>query len=340
MKWNKFQRASFELSEKELLAAEKDILKLYNKAIRSINSRIEKQYAKLAGVAPADYYNEVLKYNRLNELLKQVQVDYIKYLSEAGKQLTLALENGMSESYYRSQFAMNWAAVDAKYTVLPNSLLEMCVLGTEESFKNVSAAVVKKFGEKADYMPQRGSLSKLLADNRLDDVKKIRNAITSGLIQGKPYKDMAKSIHDVVGRVTKDGKVTGAKAKAMRIIQTESTRVLNAGTFANDMQAIDQGIKITRTWQAVLDDRTRDRHAQLDDQEADKNGYFHQGGDRAKYPGEWSEAGMNINCRCSTISYTEGMKPDIRTGRNPVTGKTETFSYKNYKTWRAENGGN
>jgi hypothetical protein len=54
-------------------------------------------------------------------------------------------------------------------------------------------------------------------------------------------------------------------------------------------------------------------------------------------PGQFMDAGNNINCRCQTVDIIENNKPTKRTGVNPVTGKTETFSYKDYSQWAKDN---
>lgn len=337
MTWSDFQNLGFRLTEKEIAGYDKKVEQAYNDAWKTINKKLKAQYLKLSEVAPENYYNEMLKYNRLNELLKQVQTDYLKYSTQAGKDTLTGLRVAMSNNYYRQQFALQWGAVDAKYTLLPEKLIEATVFGTEQSIKNITDAIADRFGNPTDYVPQVGSLTALIKDNATKEVSAITRAITNGLINGNGYRQTAAAVRNVIGRATPEG-YTGAMASAKRIVQTESTRVLNAAAYANSQQAESQGVKVIREWQATLDTRTRDRHAQLDGDKADKNGYFYIAGDRAKYPGEFSEAGMNINCRCSVIEYTEGMRPDIRTGRNPITGENETFSYKQYPEWAEAQG--
>ena len=334
--FSEFQKQGFNLTEKELLAAEKLIMAEYTAAAKSIGSRLQKQYAKLTPVGADNYYNEMLKFGRLKNLLKQVHDDYVKHSIAAGRKVSASLKQAMSDNYYRQQFTTSWAAVPAKYTVLPESLIELSVLGTEDSFKAVSDAVAKQFGVMPLYQPKAGSLSALLAGDRVDEVRKIKKAITSGLINGQGYAKTVSSIKNICG-VVKNGKITGGKANAMRILRTESTRILNSAAFANGKQLEAQGVDVYKQWVATLDDSTRDRHQALDGQKRAMDKTFDQGGDSAMYPGEFNSVEMNVNCRCTHNEIVPGLEPDIRIGRDPTTGKNAVFGYKNYPEWKKQN---
>ena len=337
MTFRNFQRLGFDLTEEEVAAYSRKVDEAYRGAYRTINKRLQAAYLALSDVKPEDRFNALLKYNRLDKLLKQIQTDYLKYSTQAGKDTLTGLQIAMSNNYYRQQFAMSWAATDAAFTVLPNALVEVAVYGTESSIKAVTKAMEDKFNKAVNYMPQTGSLTKLLSENAQKEVNSITRAVVSGLRNGQSYRKTAQAVKRVIGEASPEG-YTGAMASAKRILQTESTRILNAAAYANSQQLESQGIEIIREWDAVLDLRTRDRHQSLDGKVADKNGLFHIDGDSAKYPGDFSSAALNINCRCGVIEYTEGMRPDIRTGRNPVTGKSETFEYMNYPDWAKSNG--
>ena len=334
--FSEFQKLGFNLTEKELLAAEKIVMAEYTAAAQSIGLQLQKQYAKLAGVSPENYYNEMLKFGRLKYMLKQVHDDYIKHSLAAGRTISASLKKAMSDNYYRQQFATSWAAVPAKYVVLPESLIELSVLGTEDSFKAVKNAVNDKFGKSLLYQPKAGSLSALLAGERTAEVKKIQKAITSGLINGKGYAETVKDIKNICG-VVKNGKITGGKANAMRILRTESTRILNSAAFANGKQLEAQGVDVYKQWVATLDSSTRDRHQALDGQKRAMDETFDQDGDHAMYPGEFGSVAMNVNCRCTHNEIIPGLEPDIRIGRDPVTGKNAVFGYKNYPEWKKNN---
>ena len=99
------------------------------------------------------------------------------------------------------------------------------------------------------------------------------------------------------------------------------------------------GINIVRMWDASLDGRTRPAHASADGQKVAVDKPFLVGGERLMYPGDSSgSAGNIIHCRCSTLDLVDGVEPEARRGRDPVTGDTSVFSYRNFDTWAKENG--
>lgn len=337
MTFAEFQRLGYDLTEKEMRRYETEIIRNYQEAYKTISAQLQREYLRLSGVAPEDYYNTMLKYNRLNNMLDQIQADYYKFANSSGRATINALKLGFTENYYRQQFTTSWSATGAKYTVLPDSLIELATIGTDKSFQAVTEAVARKFGDRTSYMPQVGSLSALIADNARKEAESIRRDIITGLRNGQGYQKTARSIRETIGYKYKiDGveKMKGAMASAVRIVRTESTRVLNAASYANSKQLESQGIDVYKEWIATLDDRTRDRHASLDGQRRAIDQPFQIAGDNAQYPGEFSQASLNISCRCTTNTIVPGLEPDIRMGRNPVTGENEVFSYKNYDEWR------
>ncbi len=343
MSWRKFQTDAFRLTEAEIEKLIPYIVSNYRLAIRDINNELKKVYTSiLSGVKPIDYYNTILKYDRLTKLLDLVTRMYGNYSRKVGKTVGEAGRIGMSNNFYRMQFAKQWLVAGLSFSVIPEDLIQLSVYGNIEAFKRYQASVKAKiFGDGLLYYPQAGTLSEFLAANRVKEIEQIQRAITQGLVRGQSYTKTAKSIKDVIGQfIKKDGQIhtTGAMANSMRIVRTESTRTLNNASLANTEYAESQGVKIVRYWNAALDSRTRASHARLDDKPEDKNGLWHIGSDSARKPAGFREVGNSVNCRCSTFESVNGSKPTLRRGRNPETGETELFNYKSYEDWTAENG--
>ena len=110
-----------------------------------------------------------------------------------------------------------------------------------------------------------------------------------------------------------------SKVRAERIARTELTGALNGGAWIARQEAIDEGAIVGEEWNAILDDRTRNKHRQAHGQVSerdsigvwyvrDANGYtlaegreFVLGTERARYPGDPNlSAGNRIYCRCTT----------------------------------------
>jgi hypothetical protein len=342
MDWSDFQRKGYELTQSEIDVLSRQVIEQYQLGYDAISTDLEKQYAKLlTGVRPEDYYNEMMKFNRLQKLQSEVAT---LYKTAAGR-ANLLIENasfvGMSNSYYRAQYEASWMA-QFEVGLLPKDLAEFTVYGTESSWKAITARVEALYGDATLYKSQSGTLIRALTQNMNADVLKIQNAITQGLLQGKGYPFMAKSIRDIIGKqMVKDGIYTlqGAMANAMRIIRTESNRTMNAGHYASSKYLDSLGIEVQRRLVSVLDKRTRGQSARMDGQTVGVDEPFkYPGGATALYPGNTGVPAYDINDRETTIDIIDGNEPELRTGRNPVTGKSETFNYKNFDDWRKENG--
>ena len=340
--WKKFQEESFLLTEAEIDALQPKIIKSYQTARKSINEAIQEQYLKYLSAVDTDkYYNEMLKYDRLLKLQTQVTADYLKASKEAESFVVLGNEVGFSNNYYRSVYAAQWLVPGYGITVLPQALIEIATLGTESAWKKYSASMLRNFGEANLYGPQIGTLKDLLKKNRVNELAKIQEAITQGLIRGESYTKMSKTVSDVIGYSTRiDGiqHFSGAMANSMRIVSTESTRIMNDAAFANSKQLEAQGINVKKIWIATLDSKTRSTHAQLDGKIKDLDAYYMIGNDRALKPGGFGQVKNNARCRCTVGDIIDDRSPKLRIGKNPVTGENEVFDYKNFTQWAKDNG--
>lgn len=129
----------------------------------------------------------------------------------------------------------------------------------------------------------------------------------------------------------------GNLSNLLRIVRTETTRVMNDGNYASSLYAQSKGINIKKMWLATLDMKTRPVHAELDSDTQEIEKFFESGAGLVMRPGQFSNVGQNANCRCTIIDIINDEKPSIRMGTNPDTGKTETFSYKSFDQWAKDN---
>jgi hypothetical protein len=341
------QLQAFTLTEKEQQRIWALILKDYTAAYKAIDADLARVYAQvLAGVPKEQYYATMLKYNRLNSLLNQVQEDYTKWSIKAGRKSVLSSEIGITNNYYRNLYRMDWfgSTADFKigFSVLDPNLVEQSVLGTTESWQAIQKETFRKvWGDPLLYQPGAVTLSETLVSNRAGEIAKIRQSITSGLVQGKSYRQISNDVFEIIGkRSVEDGVISysGAKYNALRVVRTEGTRNLNAGALANTNHARSQGIDIRRAWDATLDGTTRRSHGRLDGTFENENGFFFIGDDFSPYPGRFQMVKNNVNCRCSVNDFVDGIPPRARAGINPVTGEREVFDWKDYDQWTEDNG--
>lgn len=71
-------------------------------------------------------------------------------------------------------------------------------------------------------------------------------------------------------------------------------------------------------WLAVMDDITRHAHRTLDGQIRDDDGFFHYHGMTARYPHDWPELKMNINCRCHVLRMVNERLPIVKEGHDAM----------------------
>lgn len=222
--------------------------------------------------------------------------------------------------------------VNIKYAP-PNPIMrEISVTGEARRLVDLREAVKDKVERQRleaiaqGLMPPAGeTLGEILNNDITDGLERTLKTIRQGLINGESYAKQVTRVKDVFNHNV---------SNTARIIRTEGNRNMNAGAYLNSEELKNEGVPIRRRWVATLDSNTRDRHAQLDGQYEDENGEFHIGGYSARYPGNFNEASLDINCRCSVIDEVQGLPPQIRRAKDPVTGKTDIINFKTYDEWK------
>jgi len=169
--------------------------------------------------------------------------------------------------------------------------------------------------------------------------KQVANAIAQGIIQGEGIPEISK-------RLARDTGIAAGKAST-RYARTAITGAQNAGRQARMEEAEEElaeyGIELKKRWDAVLDDRTRDAHQDLDGVTIPVNESFQNKIGKIAFPGDPSADDANVwNCRC-TLSYVYPKIPVSRQRRayrwvEDEDGKRHRESYivgdLTYKEWK------
>lgn len=163
-------------------------------------------------------------------------------------------------------------------------------------------------------------ISKLTLNDRLEKHRKeiiydIKQNISVGLVNGDRYSTMARRIKQ---------SVDGDYKKAIRIARTETHRVREAGNH-DAARSVDEvlktgesGMRMTKTWRTMKDERVRPAkargkkqkydHRKMDGMEIPVEEEFTlPSGAKTVAPGQSGVAGEDINCRCY-LAY--GLKKD------------------------------
>lgn len=130
--------------------------------------------------------------------------------------------------------------------------------------------------------------SRFVTDTTHEIVKRV---IDKGVEQGLSEKEIAKDIKESFFSEI-------SEHRARTIARTE---VHNAASWGMQNGAEESGLNLVREWVAVMDERTREDHAEADGQKRGMDEPFDVGGESVDYPGDGSVEN-SINCRC-TVSY-------------------------------------
>jgi uncharacterized protein with gpF-like domain len=172
--------------------------------------------------------------------------------------------------------------------------------------------------------PKNIEMINALKNYKLSAKTAIRNALLSGLSQGKSYSKMMRDIQKALNMIA---------YKALRIVRTEGQRAINTAQYDLYLTAQNKGIEGNEVWDATLDGRTRDSHGRADGQ-IKKDGYFIIDGQKALYPLDPNlSADQSINCRCHVRFEVDGYAPQLRRTRDQG-----IIPYQTYEEWKKNYG--
>ncbi len=152
--------------------------------------------------------------------------------------------------------------------------------------------------------------------------RKMNSAVTQGILQGETIPEISQRL----AKVTDMNEVS-----AIRNARTMTTSAENGGRIDSYRNAENLGIKMSKTWIATLDGRTRDSHRQLDGETvSDIDGVFSNG---CRFPADpRGDPAEVYNCRCTLISMPVKINIRDSSRRN---NKLRNMSYDEWKNQKA-----
>lgn len=323
------QKAKVDKIDFLLASIERDVMKDYRFGRDKTLEVVKDLYSKyLVGVDKADYYRTLALYERLKKAEQGIKSIYTVVGKESAKRIINGQYQIFDESFLMDRYTMAFFSdqlgVDIKYAP-PNPLVrDVAVTGDASRLVEIRDKRLQKIAK--GMMPPSGdTLQGLMLKDTNDGLAKVLRTVKQGIINGESYAKQVRRVKDVF-----DGNVSNAT----RVIRTEGNRNLNAAAYLNSEELKEEGVKIRRQWVATLDGSTRDSHQSLDGQFEDDNGLFWIGGLSARYPGDFGDPALDIHCRCTVIDVVQGLEPQLRRAKDPVTGKTDIISFKNYEEWK------
>lgn len=164
--------------------------------------------------------------------------------------------------------------------------------------------------------------------------KVIANSISQGIIQGE-------SIDEISKRIARDTCISAGRSSTL-YARTAVTGAQNAGRMERLHEAKDMGINVKKRWMAILDNRTRDSHADLDGETVDVDEEFSNG---LMYPGDPSGDPSEVyNCRCAMVyvypEYEQHFERSAFLGYDEEGHKQyETVGDMTYREWQKSKSG-
>lgn len=184
--------------------------------------------------------------------------------------------------------------------------------------------IIRLLRDEPDLFPQYKLIQ---AKDIAYNVEKVRQTVTSGLLQGKSLRKIAKDMQNVADM---------NKNSAILHAQTAVTGAENAGRQAGFKQAADMGIKFKREWIATLDSHTRDAHRHMDGQLRDVDEPFTSELGKIMYPGDRSANPRNVwRCRCTLGTKITGYGNKAQRRARNIEWENDVIKDMTYREWEA-----
>lgn len=324
-------------ADKDFLALEKRLNKIYKEASIDVQHKMDVYFAKYQ--KQNDTWLAKLKAAENTDEYPQLQKEYKEWLKgqvfrgnqwKAKQQSvanTLLHSNEVAINMINDtipdvfQFNGNYAAYQLEHSE-----------GVDFGFNLYDSTTVKKIvADDADILP----FKKL---NKAKDLKwnfqSIKNEVVKGIIEGESINKISKRLATVIPDRNKSMLRTHAR--------TMVTSAQNAGRLERYKDAQSKGLEMEKEWFCTLDGRTRDTHRLLDRQRRPLDEPFEVEGYEIMYPADpHAHPSMVYNCRCTMNSYLKKYPPQYttRSARDEDGNSVliKDMSYKEWKEWK--NGG-
>lgn len=311
----------------KLLELENKIRKIYTEAQKDLQKKLKEYFAafdkkdaikrdQLArGVIDRAAYNrwkigQIIVGNRWKSMLKTVSEDLLNT-----DQIARNITNGyMSDIYainmnYSTYEIEKKLSVDTSFVLYDHETVEHILREEPQLLPLPGAQIVDKITRNKVVKWHQGQLQSITLQS---------------IIQGESIPNMATRISKTL--------CVGNRKAAFRYARTATTNAESAGKMDSFQRISDMGVKVKKTWLAVLDGRTRDAHRELDGVTIDLDEPFVNSIGKIMRPGDPYSQGANIwNCRCGLAVQLDGFERDFTDMSLRNTNKLDGMSYDEWK---------
>lgn len=304
--------------------------------LNSIEQYILKEYKKIR-----EFYElEVTK----NNLIEQK-----KLIKDIEKILTIAFKKYSKNGILTNVELMKYKRLD-KFIITLMNLMRNNIKITKKEFIKSLEMVGYRENLLFDYMLYTlFDINKETKDLQINEILDYFGENTFNRYFDRSMYDSISSIRTEILGITKDSgvdfnklldivkeKIKSFSNRNERIYNNELNRAFNIRDVNRYKELDKLNIKYSKTWLSTLDYKTRDDHIKLDNQKADKDGYFKVNGYKTLAPKLFGVAKEDINCRCTTLAIFDNIKYGER--RENIF-KKDIINNVSYDTWLKNRGG-
>lgn len=296
MSIDKERKKTVKIINKKLTNSEKQLLTIYKGSLNNIRGQL------LALNERSEWtLNELRKYDRLQKLQLEIYKEIKDVSLKTYNEIRRTNKDIFITDYDRSSYAITKeAGIFLDFSKLNAGKINAIV---NMPYPNVPLK---------DFIKKIGS----------DTYEKLKVILGTNMATGASLQNASKQIKDLLGV---------SYRKALTISRTEGLRASSKAQLEVTEQAIDKGLDIQKRWMSTLDMKTRESHAHLDGQLADKDGYFHSGIFQAQAPRMFGVGHLDINCRCTYVEEIEGMSEPLEKRMDNTT--KQLIDNMDYTTW-------
>lgn len=315
-------------TDKLIKQMEKRINKVYRQAHKEIDAKCDDYFKRFytkdklkrdemkAGIITAKEYAEWRK----GQLI--VGDRWLRMRNQLAQDMhnTNVIARSVTEGYMPEVYALNHnygtyecevgSGIDTSYT-----------LYNREAVENI-------LRENPRLLPMPGkALSERIAAGKdvLWNSQQIQSVMLQGILQGESIPQLARRLRNEVSDTNRKASIRNAR--------TMATTAENAGRMDAFNRAESKGIKMSKTWIATLDERTRHAHRLLDGVTIPNDDVFVTEYGELKYPGDPAGDPADIyNCRCTLIAQIQGFERDTRANR-VIRATNDDGSVMTYAQW-------
>lgn len=265
MNKNKFYQIENEI-DKIIFSTEKNISESYKEASAAIKHEIAELNEKHGQLD----LETMSKYNRLDALDKKIEL----VTKEVFNSNRVAINAGLRSSF-----------VDASKGLIDIARKNTTGRTLQPIVK--SKKVTEVINSKVKNLSWRDRMGK----HQGDAIYELKKQVGEGIANGETYGELAK-------RIQKTYDVSENKAKS--IARNETARVKSASEKETMDEVAGSGVKMTKTWNNVLDERSRKNHADMDGVTIPYDEDFNISGKEGPAPRLINDYNgeENISCRC------------------------------------------